>query len=454
LPHAAARSPETARRKPRSAEDRITWKGARAYIDLRDFGFKSRVALKPAGETHATTDPALAAKLARAKVKQLEDERDRRAQLGLANDADFRPFADLHVQQKEEAGKLCDDELDSLARRLDRAAHFFEVVQAAAAPSVAERRRCSGPRNLATISTPDIAAFVSWLGSPGAVEYERERQAGRAGRRGGRPPRPFGEQSKRHHLTALSGLFKRAISLGKLPPHGNPVAHLMDGPRIPPSRTELLEPEELALLLEAARTCPPGTVRGGRAVLACVYELVATHVLTGAREDEVLRLTVGDVDFDRGTVRLRGTKTDTGWSDRVVPLHAQLREILRPYVVRRGVGPRERLLFVSERTGGPVTDWRKALDRVAERAGYPAGAVRTRRFRTSYITHRLLSLDNGVPVTVEQVRQEVGHASYDTIAETYARASRYRERLDPFEFRVEKYRERLAEKLERLRPAA
>lgn len=427
----------------RSAEDRISWKGARAYFDARDFGIKSRVALKPAGESRATTDPAVAARLARRMLRELEEERDRRHQLGLAPDADFRPFADHYLRLREESGECTERELDWIALRLERAAHFFEAVQAEQATSAAERRRCRAPRNLATISTPDVAAFLSWLRSPDVLDYERRRVEMRQGA-GGRPPQAFGEQTRRHHLTALSGMMKRAAAHGKLP-QGNPVTSLVDRPRIPRSKTELLEEDELALLIEAARTCPPASIRGGRPVTACVYELVATHILTGGREDEVLRLRVGDVDFERATIRLRGTKT--GGADRTLPLHAQLSEILRPYVLGLGGGPGDRLLFASERTGGRIGDWRKALDRVAQRAGFRPGEIRTRRFRTSYITHRLRSLDDGIPVTVEQVRQESGHASYDMIADVYARVSRHRAKLSPFAFRVEACAERLGERL-------
>lgn len=66
--------------------------------------------------------------------------------------------------------------------------------------------------------------------------------------------------------------------------------------------------------------------------------------------------------------------------------------------------------------------------------------LRSRTLRVSYITHRLLSLDEGRPVTTEMVRQEVGHsATSKTIERVYARVSRRRQRLDPFAFRIESY---------------
>lgn len=73
-------------------------------------------------------------------------------------------------------------------------------------------------------------------------------------------------------------------------------------------------------------------------------------------------------------------------------------------------------------------------------AGLPEKRLRSRTLRVSYITHRLLSLDEGRPVTTEMVRQEVGHsASSKTIERVYARVSARRQRLDPFAFRIEAY---------------
>jgi hypothetical protein len=124
-----------------------------------------------------------------------------------------------------------------------------------------------------------------------------------------------------------------------------------------------------------------------------------------------------------------------------MPLHAQLGEILHAYLVRTGrIFLKNEPLFVSDRTGGRVGDARKAFDAIAHRAGLPAKRLRSRTLRVSYITHRLLSLDNGRAVTTEIVRQEVGHsASSKTIERVYARVSARRQRLDPFAFRIEAY---------------
>ena len=66
-----------------------------------------------------------------------------------------------------------------------------------------------------------------------------------------------------------------------------------------------------------------------------MYPIIATYLLTGGREKEVLGLEVEDISFDRGTVtfrpnRWRRLKTATG--HRTVPLWPQLEEVLRDYI--------------------------------------------------------------------------------------------------------------------------
>jgi integrase len=61
-----------------------------------------------------------------------------------------------------------------------------------------------------------------------------------------------------------------------------------------------------------------------------------------------------------------------------------------------------------------VTDWRKVLHRVAERAGWKAGEIRTKRFRHTYCVARLQALDHGAPVSTYTVARELGHSSVRT----------------------------------------
>src|SRR5262245_19621401 len=58
--------------------------------------------------------------------------------------------------------------------------------------------------------------------------------------------------------------------------------------------------------------------------LPCIYELVATFLLTGGRESEVYGLDVADINFERRTVTFRTKnrqrRLKTKGSSRVVPL--------------------------------------------------------------------------------------------------------------------------------------
>ncbi len=90
-----------------------------------------------------------------------------------------------------------------------------------------------------------------------------------------------------------------------------------------------------------------------------------------------------DIAFDRRTVTFRPNawrRLKTLSSARVVPLWPQLEEILRPFIFSR---PPTTLLFpsfITEREA-MLTDWRKMLDRVAVRAGWRVGEIRTKAFR-------------------------------------------------------------------------
>ena len=94
----------------------------------------------------------------------------------------------------------------------------------------------------------------------------------------------------RHHLNALSGVFKRAASEGYVPPGYNPVAAMLEKPTGTPREARWLEVHDAALLLEAART-----YRAPEDGTPFAYPLLATFLLTGGRETEVYGLELDDV---------------------------------------------------------------------------------------------------------------------------------------------------------------
>ncbi len=116
------------------------------------------------------------------------------------------------------------------------------------------------------------------------------------------------------------------------------------------------------------------------------YELVATFLLTGGSEAEVLGLEVDDVSLDRDVVTFRPNvwrRLKTSTSHRWVPFWPQLREILERDLATH---PPSRLLFPSYLTGeeAMLTDFRKLLDAVGARACWKAGEIRSKMFQHTY----------------------------------------------------------------------
>ena len=67
-----------------------------------------------------------------------------------------------------------------------------------------------------------------------------------------------------------------------------------------------------------------------------VHAMIGLAASTGLRPREVVGLDVSDVDLDTGRLTIRQTKLD---KDRVVPVHATTRAVLRAYAVDRGQLP-------------------------------------------------------------------------------------------------------------------
>lgn len=236
----------------------------------------------------------------------------------------------------------------------------------------------------------------------------------------------------------MSGVFARAVAEGHLA--ANPVAQLVDRPGVPKSGTKLLAPWQIALLLLSARTLPREGM-GGRAPYPHAHALLSFLVYSGSREDEARRMDVQDVDFNRGELHIRGTKT--AGSDRYVPMPAPLRAVLLDHV--RTLGRLSGPLFPSAQ-GGRVGSWTKSLDSIARRAGFAPGEVRTRRFRVSFASD-VLTVDGADPSTV---RHWLGHSSLALLDRTYARSQRRADRMGAvFSYEVDRWMcPELAERLE------
>ena len=415
----------------------VSWRNQggidRAYVDLRRWGGRI-IALRAPGERWALTrdDVRLAEVLAAQQINEWTKrraERRERVVHGLPRAVALESYAREHVRAKTADGMVT---VGDTWHSLQRAIQFF-----------------GAQARLTDITTERVRRWVEQLRT----------LPGRGGSllRGG---------TVRHHLNSVSNLYRRAQSEGYVPPGYNPVAALLDKPRSEPQEAKWLEVPEAALYLEAARHVSRERSPSGRYPFAQAHPLIATFLLTGGREDEVLGLEVGDVDFDQGWVIFRPNdwrRLKTQKSARRVKLWPQLRDILQPYVFG-GDSPPARLLFPAYRRGAEVMhqDTRKLLERVLQRAGTvhvvdrgrsrvaQSGDIRTKVFRHTYITARLQTVDGGRQVSTYTVAREVGHSGTDMIERTYGHLAEVRHRAKAVEFRVAQHRKALRQRLKDL----
>ena len=89
-------------------------------------------------------------------------------------------------------------------------------------------------------------------------------------------------------------------------------------------------------------------------------DIVTIALHTGMRRGEIFNLKWFDLDFDRGLIQVRKTKTKL---NRVVPMNARVREVLNQQ--RRT----SEFVFTSLKTGGRLKDVKKAFNTARHEAG-------------------------------------------------------------------------------------
>jgi integrase/recombinase XerC/integrase/recombinase XerD len=170
--------------------------------------------------------------------------------------------------------------------------------------------------------------------------------------------------------------------------------------------------EEVDRLLPVSDSGHPGIPEKGRWSFRDVRDRSVFEFLysTGARVDEATSLNIGDVDFRRGQVRVRGK----GGKERMVFLGPVATATLKEYLQLRkdGAGPiaqEGEALFLNLR-GGRLTNRgvRYILNRYTRERGWTK-PVTPHTFRHSFATH---VLDAGADVRV--VQELLGHASLST----------------------------------------
>jgi integrase len=417
---------------------RIFWRNGRAYADFRSYADVGgqRKALAEPGKKWGTTDPEIAEALFAAELAELQANRAGRVGVSQRRSTTLAVLVRDHLVAKAQAGRTSHAHLADLEQRLGVAVEHF-----------------GAGRDPRTIEPSDVRAWSESLA--------------KAGRRPG---------TVRHYLNALSGLYRRAAEFLYVDPGYNPVAMLVEKPSgRPTGEAAFLEMADAALLLEAARVLEarepvmPGSEGNRIYATRGLYPIVATFLLTGGRKSEVLGLDVDDVSFDRGVVRFRpnahrGLKTQTSIRD--VPLWPQLREILQEWM-SGGESPRTSGLLFPARTGGRVRDLRKSLDALAALCGMEPGEVRTQRFRHTYCSARLQTVQRiikpgkdpatdvepyeWVEVSRFTVQKEMGHGGAQLVNRIYGHAQRDPHRAEVVEYLVDKHRDQLGPRLAQLR---
>ncbi len=409
---------------------RIYTRGDRYWGDFRALGGR-REPLVPPGERVATTDRDLAEVLAAERIKQLAQASRNRVLLGIEAPAHLGEYASHHLVLKAQSGKVTRSHVGELETRLQRAVEFF-----------------GADRDLESIRVADLGRYVEWLKR-------------RPNRRGG----TLGPGTVRHYLNALSNLYKRAASEGRVPPRHNPVRDMMDKPTPDNEEAAFLEVHEAALLLEAARRYRPR--KEHRDPLPFMYPLIATYLLTGGRRREVLGLEVGDISFDRKRVTFRVNRhrrLKTKHAARRLPLWPQLAEILQEYTFGGDAPLGEGLLFPSPRTGRMLVDFSHPLAAIAERGGWKADEIRSKMFRHTYCSARLQTAkkmrvgtdDDGrelyewVPISPFTVGKELGHSGTALVERVYGHLGDIRHRSEVVEYRIENHEDLIGDRLRAL----
>jgi integrase len=403
----------------------------RWYGDFRqyaDVGGRCEALTAP-GEKLATADDVVAGHLYAERVRAYEEARRGKA-LGLPSAAPRALLCAMAAEDlaiKRESRKYADTHLDAVEARLRIALAFLCASHE------------GGDRPLVSVTVDDVRALIAHL---------RRQPNGRGG--------VMSDANVRHYLNALSGVFRRAQEKNAVPSGYNPVGSLREKPTGDAAEAEWLEVPDAARLLEAARTYvapEEGT--------AFAYPLLATFLLTGARESEVYGLELDDVNFERRRLTIRPNKwrrVKTKGSKREVPLWPQLEAILWAYL--RGPNrPTGELLFPSFATGreAMLTDIRKLLNGVSCRAGFAqpildergrpvkrggwptfsGRVVRTKMFRHTYCAARLQTTQHGAPVSVFTVSKELGHTSLDMVTRVYGHLGDIQHRGEVVEYRLD-----------------
>jgi integrase/recombinase XerC len=220
--------------------------------------------------------------------------------------------------------------------------------------------------------------------------------------------RGFARSSIARRAASVRSLYRFLVRRGTV--ERNP-ASLLSAPKVPGRLPGVLKSTEAASLV-AAPAGDAWSVRD-RAILELLYA-------SGIRVSELCGLDLGDVDLDRGRVRVLGK----GGKEREVPIGDPAADSVRAFLERRGEtlkpGPAPGALFLNRR-GRRLTarDTRAVVEKY--RGAVLAGRrVSPHTLRHSFATHLM---EGGADI--RSVQELLGHASLGT-TQRYTHVSRGR----------------------------
>jgi integrase len=399
-------------RKRERPTKRLYLKGERWYADFRDFADEGGglEAMIPPGERFATKSRAEAVKLGKARHDELKAARRRGPAPTGVDLTRLGHFVDHHLEREASETQRPEAGLKQLEQQLETAVtHFGSEVKVRA------------------IRTADIRGYLDRLRLDG-----------------------LSPETQRKYLYALSKLLRRARAEEVVPMEHNPIAALVNKPGKTPTEREWLEIPRAALVLEAARLYQPRRKDLG---VPYAYPLIACLLLTGGRPAEVMGLQVADLNFRDETIRFRKNnrrRLKTQQSRRTVRMWPQLKAVLLAYM-QGADRPQGRFLFPSpDNPDRPLAGMKKLLAEIALRTGLQ-GELTPKVFRHTYCAARLQTTDNGHPVAMITVVEEMGHDSWEMVRDIYGHVGKVRRRADVVEYPLQPYMEELQHDLDKLR---
>jgi integrase/recombinase XerC len=254
----------------------------------------------------------------------------------------------------------------------------------------------------------DLADFLSFLGMEGIGDWRQVTVVTLRRFLNHLFAQGYERRTIARKLSAVRALFRFLAQTGRIA--ANPAAELRQ-PRLPQKLPTVLDETQADALLSAPDPKTPRGIRD-RALLELLYA-------AGLRVSELANLTVRDVDFAEGLVRVKGK----GDKERFVPLHDEALHWLhrylqesRPQFLRRAKKVTD-ALFVSQK-GTPLTV--RQIHRLV--TGYASKAlglkVSPHALRHSFATHLL---EGGADLRA--IQELLGHASL-AATQIYTRLSR------------------------------